>query len=177
MTKSMKKVRLLTLAICVSFLGVLTGCNSNNSSGNSQSNDYTDEIENVTNDITETENAVQKVVFNSSLDVQNYLEGKKFTNGDTSVKFSTHGWCEMDGHEYDATLRVTKFHETTADVVLDVRSLATDFKAYYKIDAVAGTAIGTKYGKEITLYLNEKDKPKSSATIKSDSTESAAPME
>lgn len=78
---------------------VLTGCNSNNSSGNSQSNDYTDEIENVTNDITETENAV------------------------------------------------------------------------------AGTAIGTKYGKEITLYLNEKDKPKSSATIKSDSAESAAPME
>ena len=72
-----------------------------------------------------------------------------------NLKFSSHGWCEMDGREYDATLRVTKFHETTAEILLDVRTLATNLKADYKIDAVAGTAIGTQYGKEITLYLNE----------------------
>lgn len=64
------------LVACVIFGFALTGCNTNNSSGNSRLNDYTEEQENVTNNAIEKEKAVQKVVFNSTLDVHNYLEGK-----------------------------------------------------------------------------------------------------
>ncbi len=102
-----------------------------------------------------SEKGNEQVLFKSYSDVTNYLEGKTYVCGEYSIQFSSHGYCVTDGSEYNATLSVVKFHETTANVLIKYRTIASDFTQDYEIDVVAGTALGYRSGKNLTFKLQK----------------------
>lgn len=99
------------------------------------------------------EKAESIVQFHSTNDVLQYIEGKTYTCGEYSLLLSDHGYCIIDGHELDATLKVNKFHETTAQITAFYRTIASDFNATYEIDASKGTLERSVKGKKLTFYL------------------------
>lgn len=104
------------------------------------------------------EHAESVVRFHSTNDVLQYIEGKTYTCGDYSLLLSDHGYCIIDGHELDATLKVNKFHETTAQITAFYRTIASDFNATYEIDASKGTLERSVKGKKLTFCLKGNDR-------------------